>query len=140
MIIRPTLALHLSPSIHLHSSSTVDFTSDGTPVGVAAGNLWLVWLATFILQPMEHTNHKFPVATATDVPCEVKSTVHVFSGVGRRLILGGGGVRGVRFFKRHIHVQCAMVNKFNSTSIVSTIWQPKANFRVHSYFPQIAPS
>ena len=54
---------------------TVDFTSDGTPVGVAAGNLWLVRLATFILQPMEHTNHKFPVATATGVPSEVKSTV-----------------------------------------------------------------
>ena len=55
---------------------TVDFTSDGTPVGVAAGNLWLVRLATFILQPMEHTNHKFPAATATGVPSEVKSTVH----------------------------------------------------------------
>ena len=34
---------------------TVDFTSDGTPVGVASGNLWLVRLAIFILQPMEHT-------------------------------------------------------------------------------------
>ena len=44
-------------------------------MGVAAGNLWLVRLATFILQPMEHTNHKFPAATATGVPCEVKSTV-----------------------------------------------------------------
>ena len=43
---------------------TVDFTSDGTPVGVAVGNLWLVRLATFILQPMEHTNHKFPAAKA----------------------------------------------------------------------------
>ena len=30
-------------------------------MGVAAGNLWLVWLATFILQPMEHTNHNFPL-------------------------------------------------------------------------------
>ena len=60
---------------------TVDFTSDGTPVGVAAGNLWLVRLATFILQPMEHTNHKFPAATATGVPSEVKSTVHTY---GRR--------------------------------------------------------
>ena len=66
-------------------------------MGVAAGNLWLVWLATIILQPMEHTNHKFPVATATGVPCEVKSTVHVFSGVGRRLILGGGGSGGSDF-------------------------------------------
>ena len=44
-------------------------------MGVAAGNLWLVLLATFILQPMEHTNHKFPAATATGVPSEVKSTV-----------------------------------------------------------------
>ena len=44
-------------------------------MGVAVGNLWLVQLATFILQPMEHTNHKFPTATATGVPCEVKSTV-----------------------------------------------------------------
>ena len=48
-------------------------------MSVAAGNLWLVWLATFILQPMEHTNHKFPAATATGVPCEVKSTVQTFS-------------------------------------------------------------
>ena len=44
-------------------------------MGVAAGNLWLVRLATFILQPMEHINHKFPAATATGVPSEVKSTV-----------------------------------------------------------------
>ena len=44
-------------------------------MGVAAGNLWLVRLATFILQPMEHAKHKFPAATATGVPCEVKSTV-----------------------------------------------------------------
>ena len=51
------------------------FTSHGMPVGVAAGNLWLVRLATFTLQPMEHTNHKFPTATGTGVPCEVKSTV-----------------------------------------------------------------
>ena len=54
---------------------TVDFTSDGTPVGVALGNLWLVRLAIFILQPMEHTNHIFPAATTTGVPSEVKSTV-----------------------------------------------------------------
>ena len=45
------------------------------PVGVASGNLWLVRLATFIMQPMEHTNHKFPAAMATGVPSEVKSTV-----------------------------------------------------------------
>ena len=38
-------------------------------MGVAAGNLWLVRLAIFILQPMEHTNHTFPAATATGVPC-----------------------------------------------------------------------
>ena len=44
-------------------------------MGVAAGNLWLVRLATFTLQPMEHTNHKLPAATVTGVPCEVKSTV-----------------------------------------------------------------
>ena len=25
---------------------------------------------------MEHANHKFPAATATGVPCEVKSTVY----------------------------------------------------------------
>ena len=60
----------------MHASlCTVDFTSHGMPVGVAAGNLWLVWLATFTLQPMEHTNHKFRAATVTGVPCEVKSTV-----------------------------------------------------------------
>ena len=45
---------------YLASVGTVDFTSQGTPVGVAAGNLWLVRLATFTLQPMEQTNHKFP--------------------------------------------------------------------------------
>ena len=49
-------------------------------MAVAAGNLWLVRLATFILQPMEHTNHKFPAATATGVPSEVKSTVQCISG------------------------------------------------------------
>ena len=48
-------------------------------MGVAAGNLWLVRLATFILQPMELTNHKFPDAMATGVPCEVKSTVSMRS-------------------------------------------------------------
>ena len=62
----------------------VDFTSDGTPVGVASGNLWLVRLATFILQPMEHTNHKFPAATATGVPSEVKSTVQKNQAPGLR--------------------------------------------------------
>ena len=56
-------------------------------MGVAAGNLWLVRLATFILQPMEHTNHKFPAATATGVPSEVKSTVIV--GLPRRCICRG---------------------------------------------------
>ena len=45
-------------------------------MGIAVENLWLVQLATFILQSMEHTNHKFPAATATGVPSEVKSTVH----------------------------------------------------------------
>ena len=59
---------------------TVDFTSHGTPVGVASGNLWLVRLATFTLQPMAHTNHKFPAATATGIPCEVKLTVHTGPG------------------------------------------------------------
>ena len=46
-------------------------------MGVAAGNIyiWLVRLATFILQPMVRTNHKFPAATATGVPSEMKSTV-----------------------------------------------------------------
>ena len=37
--------------------------------------LTLVRLATFILQPKEQTNHKFPAAMATGVPSEVKSTV-----------------------------------------------------------------
>ena len=41
-------------------------------MGLAAGNLWLMQLATFILQPMDH---KFPAATAAGVPSEVKSTV-----------------------------------------------------------------
>ena len=41
-----------------------------------------------ILQPMEHTNHKFPAATATGVPSEVKSTVHRYGGRRRdRVIL-----------------------------------------------------
>ena len=67
---------------HARQGSTVDFTSDGTPMVVAAGNLWLVRLATFIFQPMEHTNHKFPAATATGVPSEVKSTVHTVTVIG----------------------------------------------------------
>ena len=67
---------------------TVDFTSHGRPVGVAVGNLWLVWLATFILQPMAHTSHKFPAATPTGVPCEVKSTVERLSSFGESFIRG----------------------------------------------------
>ena len=51
-------------------------------MGIASGNLWLVWLGTFILQPMEHTNHKFPAAMAKGVPSEVKSTVVWLSGIG----------------------------------------------------------
>ena len=46
-------------------------------MGVALGNLWLVRLGTFILQPMEHTNYKFPAATAMGIPSDVKSTVGV---------------------------------------------------------------
>ena len=75
ILLSARLELH---HMQLHSNTiltTVDFTSDGMPVGVAAGNVWLVRLATFILQPMEHTNHKFPAAMAMGVPCEVKSTV-----------------------------------------------------------------
>ena len=55
---------------------TVDFTSDGMPLGIAAGNLWLVRLATWSI----YKNHKFPAVTATGVPCEVKSTVATASG------------------------------------------------------------
>ena len=44
-------------------------------MAVAAGNLWLVLLATFTLQRMVRTNHIFPAAMATGVPCEMKSTV-----------------------------------------------------------------
>ena len=58
-----------------HNVCTIDFTSDGMPVGVASGSLWLVRLATFILQSMEHTSHKFSAETATGIPSEVKSTV-----------------------------------------------------------------
>ena len=58
-----------------HTQAVIQLISLGTPVGVASGNIWLVRLATFILQPMEHTNHKFPAATAMGVSSEVKSTV-----------------------------------------------------------------
>ena len=54
---------------------TVDFTSHGTPVAVAAGNLWLVCSMGCNVNVANRTNHKFPAATPTGVPCEVKSTV-----------------------------------------------------------------
>ena len=46
-------------------------------MGVAAGNLGLVRLAIYTLQPMEHTNHTFPAAMAMGVPCEVRSTQEI---------------------------------------------------------------
>ena len=54
---------------------TVDFTSDGTPVAVAAGNLWFVCFIGCNINVANRTNHKFPAATPTGVPSEVKSTV-----------------------------------------------------------------
>ena len=58
-------------------SSTVDFTSHGTPVAVAVGSLWFVCSIGCNVNVANHTNHKFPAATPTGVPCEVevKSTV-----------------------------------------------------------------
>ena len=60
---------------------TVDFTSHGTPVAVAAGNLWFVCSIGCNINVANRTNHKFPAATPTGVPSEVKSTVHTH---GRR--------------------------------------------------------
>ena len=54
--------------------STVDFTSHGTPVAIAAGNLWFVCSIGCNANVANRTNHKFPAAT-TGIPCEVKSTV-----------------------------------------------------------------
>ena len=53
----------------------VDFTSDGTPVAGAAGNLWFVCSIGCNINVANCTNHKFPTATPTGVPSEVKSTV-----------------------------------------------------------------
>ena len=46
-----------------------------TPVAVAAGNLWFVCSIGCNVNVANRTNHKFPTATPTGVPCEVKSTV-----------------------------------------------------------------
>ena len=64
---------------HSHSTTnpfTVDFTSDGTPVAIAVGNLWFVCSIGYNINVANHTNHKFLTATPTGVPSEVKSTVH----------------------------------------------------------------
>ena len=61
---------------------TVDFTSDGTPVVVAAGNLWFVYSIGCNINVANRTNHKFPAATPTGVPSEVKSTVRPWEGPG----------------------------------------------------------
>ena len=50
-------------------------TSHGTPVAVAVGNLWFVCAIGCNVNVASLTNHKFPTATPTGVPCEVKSTV-----------------------------------------------------------------
>ena len=55
--------------------NTVDFTSHGTPVAVAAGNLWFVCSIGCNVNVANRTNHKFPAATPTGVPSEVKSIV-----------------------------------------------------------------
>ena len=57
---------------------TVNFTSHGMPVAVAAGNLWFVCAIGCNVNVANRTNHKFPDATPTGVPCEVKSTVQQF--------------------------------------------------------------
>ena len=62
-------------NLHFMHSSTVDFTSHGTPVAVAAGNLWFVFSIGCNVNVANRTNHKFSAATPTGVPCEVKSTV-----------------------------------------------------------------
>ena len=54
----------------------VDFTSDGMPVAVAAGNLWFVCSIGCTISVANRTSHKFPTATPTGVPSEVKSTVY----------------------------------------------------------------
>ena len=55
--------------------STVDITSHGTPVTVTAGNLWYVCSIGCNVNVANRTNHKFPAAMPTGVPCEVKSAV-----------------------------------------------------------------
>ena len=42
------------------------------PVAVAVGNLWFVWAIDCNVNVANRTSHKFPAATATGVPCEVK--------------------------------------------------------------------
>ena len=62
------------PNLTIH---TVDFTSHGTPMAVAAGNLWFVCSIGCNINVANRTNHIFPNVTPTGVPCEVKSTVHI---------------------------------------------------------------
>ena len=45
-------------------------------MAVAAGNLWFVCSIGCNINVANRTNHKFPTATPTGVPSEVKSTVH----------------------------------------------------------------
>ena len=58
------------------NACTVDFTSHGMPVAVAAGNLWLVFSIGCNVNVANRTNHNFPPATPTGVTYEVKSTVY----------------------------------------------------------------
>ena len=44
-------------------------------MAVAAGNLWFVCSIGCNINVANHTNHKFPAATLTGIPSEVKSTV-----------------------------------------------------------------
>ena len=44
-------------------------------MAVTAGNLWFVCAIGCNVNVANHTNHKFPTATPTGIPCEVKSTV-----------------------------------------------------------------
>ena len=46
-------------------------------MAIAAGSLWFVWAIDRNVNVANRTNHKFPAATATGVPCEVKSTVNL---------------------------------------------------------------
>ena len=70
---------------------------------------------------MEHTNHKFPAATATGVPCEVKSTVHMIGSRETQMVRSMQAYRGVGGGGPMIFTACNSI--YNAPDGCSSIMQ-----------------